>query len=285
MFEGVSVALVTPFHDGALDEEALRRLLTHLLDRGVQGIVPTGCTGEAATLTLAERRRIWEITVASCRGRAFVIAGTGTNATDSTIALTREAASLGVDGCMLICPYYNKPTQAGLLTHYQTVAEAVDIPLVLYNVPGRTGVNLLPETTAALSRHPRIVAVKEASGSIDQVSEIICNSDLTVLSGDDTLTLPMLAVGARGVVSVVGHLAGEDLVAMLAAHRAGEVEEAARIHRKLYPLTRSLFQESNPAPVKAALAHLGLIRNELRPPLLPASRQSTDAVLRAMGTD
>jgi 4-hydroxy-tetrahydrodipicolinate synthase len=282
MFEGVSVALVTPFSGGDLDEAALREVVRFVLAQGVAGVFPTGCTGEAGTLSDGERRRIWEICLEEAAGKAFVVAGTGTNATASTIARSREAAAVGVDGCMLISPYYNKPGQAGLLAHYRAVADAVDVPLVLYNVPGRTAVNIVPATLAALAEHPRIVAVKEASGSLDQATETMCLSDLTVLSGDDALTLPMAAAGARGVVSVVGHVAGRELAAMLDAHAAGRVQEAAALHRRLYPLMRSLFLESNPGPIKAALAGLGLVKNELRSPLVPVSAETEREISRRL---
>jgi len=286
MFEGVSVALVTPFRGGAVDEAALRRLTAHLIEQGVHGLFPTGCTGEAATLSTEEKERVWRLVLEEARGRAFVVAGTGTNDTASTIELTRRAAGLGVDGCMLIAPYYNKPTPAGLEKHYTAVADAVDIPLVLYNVPGRTGVNIRPETVARIARHPRVRAIKEASGSVDQATELLCTTSLTVLSGDDSLTLPMVAAGAHGVVSVLGHVAGRDLVVMLDHFAAGRVGEAAAIHRRLYPMIQALFSESNPGPVKAALARLGLIANELRAPLvpvLPATEARVDEALGAAG--
>ncbi|NNF06225.1 MAG: 4-hydroxy-tetrahydrodipicolinate synthase [Candidatus Eisenbacteria bacterium] len=279
MFEGVSVALVTPFKNNQLDEASLVRLVQFVLDQGVDGLVPTGCTGEAGALTLDERKRIWEICLREAKGRAFVVAGTGTNTTSSTIEVSRAAEQVGVDGCMLITPYYNKPSQEGVVAHYRAVADAVQRPIMVYNVPGRTGTNILPETVLQLAEHPRIVAIKEASGSVDQVTEILCGSDITVLSGDDSLTLPMLAAGAKGVVSVLGHLAGREIKAMGEAYHAGNVAEAAAIHRRLYPLTRSLFSETNPLPVKAVLAHLGVLENELRLPLVPAKEKTTKKVV------
>jgi 4-hydroxy-tetrahydrodipicolinate synthase len=283
MFEGVSVALATPFRDGQLDVEGARRLVRFVLDQGVDGIVPTGCTGEAGCLDAEERITFWRLCVEEAKGRAFVLAGSGTNDTRTTIERTRTAMGTGVDGCMLISPYYNKPSQEGLLHHYRTVADEVDIPLVIYNVPGRTGVNILPRTTLSLADHPGIVAVKEASGSVDQVTEILCGEkDLAVLSGDDTLTLPMLAAGATGVVSVAGHVAGEELVAMLAAHGEGRWEEAARIHRRLFPLVQALFSESSPGPLKALLAHLGILENELRAPLVPVGEAVARKVIHEL---
>jgi 4-hydroxy-tetrahydrodipicolinate synthase len=282
MFEGVSVALVTPFRNGELDEDALRRLIRHVLAQGVDGLVPTGSTGEAAALTGEERERVWRIAVEEAKGRAFVVAGTGTNVTRTSIENTRRAAALGVDGCMLSAPYYNKPTQKGLVAHFGAVAEAVDVPLVVYNVPGRTAVNILPATVIELARQPRIQAVKEASGSLDQATEILAGCDVTVLSGDDSLTLPMVAAGAKGVVSVAGHLVGRELKEMLTLAGAGKPAEAAAIHRRLFPLIKALFLESNPAPVKAALARLGIIRNELRMPLLPVGEGTSEALARVM---
>ena len=279
------MALVTPFRKGALDEDALRRLCRHVLDQGVHGLFPTGCTGEAATLSEEERRRVWTVCVEEAAGRAKVVAGTGTNSTASTLALTRSAVECGVDGCMLITPYYNKPSPKGLLGHYRTVADAVDVPLVLYNVPGRTGLNMTPDVTEALAGHPRIVAIKEASGSVDQVTDILRRgADITVLSGDDTLTLPMVAAGARGVVSVVGHVAGDALVEMLQAHQEGRPGAAAERHRLLFSLTQALFRESNPGPVKALLAHLGVVANELRPPMASVSEETERMVEAAWRT-
>ncbi len=282
MFEGVSVALVTPFRDGKVDERALRDLIRFVLGQGVDGLVPTGSTGEAPALSDEERERIWRIALEEAKGRAFVIAGTGTNVTESSIALTRRAAAVGVDGCMLSAPYYNKPTQGGLLAHFRAVADAVDIPLVIYNVPGRTAVNILPGTVAELAAHPRITAIKEASGSLDQVTEILARCEITLLSGDDSLTLPMLAVGAKGVVSVAGHLVGNEMRRMLETFEAGRVAEAAEIHRRVFPLIQALFRESNPGPVKAALALLGLIQDELRLPLVPAGEGTRDLLAREM---
>jgi 4-hydroxy-tetrahydrodipicolinate synthase len=282
LFEGVSIAVVTPFSGGEVDEPAFRRLVDHVFNQGVAGIVATGTTGETPTLSIEERERVWRLALDAAAGRGFVVAGTGTNSTRETIDLTRRAASLGVDGCMVVVPYYNKPGPRGLAAHFLTVAEAVEIPLVIYNVPGRTGTNMLPDTVKAVAGHEHIVAIKEASGSLDQATEILRTTDLTVLSGDDSLTLPVLAAGGKGVVSVAGHLAGADLVSLLDHHRQGRVAEAARIHQKLLPLVEALFCESNPAPLKAALCHLGLIENELRLPLVPVGPESMTRIIRVM---
>ena len=278
MFDGIGVALVTPFRDGALDRVALSRLATHLVESGVRALYPCGCTGEATSLTREERTAVIATVVEAARGRAAIIAGTGTANTGETIELSREAIGLGADGVMVITPYSVKPTQEGLIAHYRAVADAIDRPLVLYNVPGRTGVALTAETVTRLAEHPRIQAIKEATGSVDQASAIRAHSDIAVLAGDDSLFLPLLAIGARGVVSVAGHLVPAELTAMYTHARAGRWEEAERIHRALHRLFRALFLETNPAPVKQALELLGMIRGELRLPLV-AVRPETRAAL------
>lgn len=282
MFDGISVALVTPFRGGSVDEPALRRLIHFVLEQGVHGLVLTGSTGETPTLSPQERDRIWAIGREEVRKPAFLIAGTGTNSTPETIRLTGAAAGRGVDGCMVVTPYYNKPQQRGLAAHFRAVADASPVPLLLYNVPSRTGVNLLPETVEEVSSHPRIVALKEASGSVDQATEILRRSPITLLSGEDSLTLPLLAVGAKGIVSVAGHLVGKEMREMLDAFRAGRTEEAAAIHRRLFGIIRGLFLETNPAPLKSALARLGLCENELRPPLVPVGKETAAVLLREM---
>lgn len=278
MFEGLTVAMVTPFREGRVDWDAADRLLDHLLNGGVDGVVPAGSTGEGATITLEERRELFRFTRRRCGTKAFVLAGTGTNDTASTIALTRAAKEDGADGALVVTPYYNKPTPAGLVAHFRRVAEDGGLPVCLYNVPGRTGVSLTPETACRLSEIPGIVALKEASASLDQVSEICRNTSLTVLSGDDTLTLPMLAVGARGVISVVGNVVPAPMKAMIRAFETGETVEARRLHQALFPLGRILFVESNPGPVKHALARMGLICEELRLPLVPVAAESARGI-------
>lgn len=279
MFEGLSVALVTPFRNGAVDIEGFSKIIDRLLAGGVDGLVVAGCTGEAATLSSEERDDLIRTALDLAKGRAFVVAGTGSNDTRISIDLTKRAERLGVDGAMLITPYYNKPGPEGMYMHYSAVAESTNLPIILYNVPSRTGVLLRPETIARLSKISNIVAVKEAAGSLDQVSQILSTCDITVLSGDDSLTLPMLSVGAKGVVSVAGHLAPGDLKAMLLAYEAGEVERASEIHLKLWPVFKALFVETNPTPVKKALKVLGLCSDEVRLPLSPAS-EATEEVLR-----
>jgi 4-hydroxy-tetrahydrodipicolinate synthase len=285
MLEGTYVAMVSDFRDGKLDLDGVKALARRLIAGGVKGLVPAGCTGEAATLSTEERIAMIKA-VLEARGRdtsVKVIPGTGTNATSSSIELTKMARDLGADAAMLITPYYNKPTQAGLIKHYEAVAKAVDIPIVLYNVPGRTGVNMLPETVAQLAGIENIVAVKEASGSVDQVARIIRSCDLVVLSGDDSLTLPMLAVGARGVVSVAANVIPAEISQMVSAFAEGKVDDARRIHLMMLPLMHILFVETNPGPVKAALAMLGHGTGELRLPLVEISEASKAKVRQVLG--
>ena len=281
MFEGLSVALVTPFKDGALDEPAIAALVDHVVKGGTDVLVVAGSTGEAPALTRDERRRLYALVKSANAGRARLVAGTGTNVTRDTIELTQEAKAAGYDGAMVVVPYYNKPTPAGLVAHFTAVARAVDLPLIVYNVPGRTGTNLLPETVVRLAPLENIVALKEASGSLDQVSAIRARCDLTILSGDDSLTLPMLAVGARGIVSVVGNVTPRPFRDLLTAFSEGRLLDAEKILLKLVPLMRALFLESNPGPVKSLLADLGLIVNELRLPLVPVEPATAQAIREA----
>jgi 4-hydroxy-tetrahydrodipicolinate synthase len=282
-FRGTYTALVTPFRDGGVDLEAYRRLLSRQKKAGVAGVVPCGCTGEAATLSRDERRQLLEIALEEVGSSMQVIAGTGTNATPSTIELTQEAEAAGAPAAMLITPYYNKPSQAGLLRHYQAVAGATKIPLILYNVPGRTGVTLAPETIAALHKTGRYPAVKEAAGSIEAVSEIRSRSDVTILSGDDSLTVPMMALGARGVVSVVSNLVPARVRDMVDRALEGDFAGAAEAHFALLPLMRAAFIESNPSPIKAMLSLRGLIRNEVRAPLDVVGEGNMHAIESLLG--
>lgn len=284
MLEGVFTALVTPFHDGAVDEAAYRSLVSAQVAAGVAGVVVCGSTGEAATLDLAERARLVEWALELCAGSpTSVWVGTGTNSTRTSIDLTRAAAEQGAHGAMIVAPYYNKPTQEGLYQHFARVAESTRLPLIAYNVPGRTGVNMLPETAARLTALERYVAIKEASGSLDQVSDLRARCDLTVLSGDDSLTLPMMALGATGVVSVVSNLLPVPVRRLVEACRAGDLESARRWHFRLLPFFRAAFWETNPAPIKMLLHLDGIVRPETRLPLVPASdglRPRLEAVLR-----
>ncbi len=282
MWEGVGVALVSPFRSGALDSGALAKLTEHLVEQGVRSFYPCGCTGEATSLTREERAKIIGVVREAAGGKAAVIAGTGTASTDETIDLSREAIRLGADGVMVITPYSCRPTQEGLLAHYRAIADAVDRPIVLYNVPSRTGVSVAPETVARLAEHPRIAAIKEASGSVETTSLIRSLCDIAVLAGDDSLFLPLLSIGARGVVSVAGHLIAPDLVALHQHFRAGQAADAEEIHRRVHPLLRALFLETNPGPVKYALHRLGRIAPELRLPLVPVRPETAAAVDQAL---
>jgi 4-hydroxy-tetrahydrodipicolinate synthase len=285
MLKGSMVALATPFKNGVVDETRASELVELQVQKGTDAICPCGCTGEAATLSHDEQIRVIEITVEAVAGRAKVIAGTGSNSTSEAVALTRRAKQAGADGALMITPYYNKPTQQGLVMHYKEAA-AVGLPVMLYNVPSRTGVHMMPETVAELSKVENIAAIKEASGSVDQVSAILNLCDINVLSGDDSLTLPMLAVGAKGVVSVAANVAPAEIKAMIDDFNECNIEEAQRIHYQLLPLFKALFCETNPIPVKCALSMMGLIENELRPPLMPMSADNEPrlkAVLEELG--
>jgi 4-hydroxy-tetrahydrodipicolinate synthase len=278
MFKGSIVAIVTPFKNKAVDEKALSELIEWHIKEGTNAIVPCGTTGESATLDYEEHYRVIEITVKTVNKRLPVIAGTGANATDETIMITRKAKEMGADGALLVTPYYNKPTQEGLYRHYKEVAEAVDIPIVLYNVPGRTAVNMLPQTVARLAGIKNIVAIKEATGDMRQVSDIIrlCGDRMTVISGDDFTTLPLLLLGGKGVISVSANVAPRDVAAMIKAWEDGRIEEAKRLHYQLEPLNQSMFIETNPIPAKTALSMMGKIQEEFRLPLCPMSNENKD---------
>ncbi len=270
-FKGCYVALVTPFvESGRIDEEGLRRNIEFLIERGVSGIVPCGTTGESATLSWDEHNRVVDIAIDQARKRVQVIAGAGSNNTAESVEAALHARERGADAVLCITPYYNKPTQEGLFQHYKTIATKVGIPIVLYNVPGRTGVNLQAETVERLCEFPSIVAVKEASGDLVQVSEIRrrCGDRMTILSGDDPLTLPMLICGAVGVISVTGNILPDKIVSMFKAYQAGDLAGARKIHLELLPISRAMFIETNPMPVKAAMNHLGLCGGTLRLPLV-----------------
>lgn len=269
MFTGAMVAIVTPFRGGHVDRDRLANLIEFQIAGGIDAIVPCGTTGESATLTPEEHKAVVEFTIGVVKGRVPVIAGTGSNATAEAIEYTRHAKEAGADAALLITPYYNRPTQEGLYQHYLAVAAAVDIPLIPYNVPGRTGVNMLPETVARLASVRNIVGIKEASGSIVQVSEIIhkCPETFAVLSGEDAANWPILAVGGKGMISVTANVAPGDVAAMWDAFSKGDYEEARRLHYKLMPLNSAMFFETNPIPVKTALGLMGKIDPELRLPL------------------
>jgi 4-hydroxy-tetrahydrodipicolinate synthase len=283
MFAGCTVALATPFRGGEVDEPALRSWVEWQVERGTPVISPVGTTGEAPTLSHAEHERVIAIVVETAAGRAKVLPGTGSNSTAEAIRLTKFAAKAGADGALLVAPYYNRPNQEGMYRHFAAVAESVDLPMVLYNIPGRTGRNVEVDTVERLAKLGPIVAIKEASGSLDQVSEILVRTDLTVLSGDDSLTLPMLAVGAEGVISVAANLVPQDVAAMIREFNDGDLQAARGRHARLFPLCRDLLGLGpNPAPLKAALALLGRGNGELRLPLCPLDESERGRLSRAL---
>ncbi len=283
MFAGCTVALVTPFRDGEVDYEALRGLVDWQVEQGTPCLSPVGTTGESPTLSHDEHERIIATVVERAAGRAKVVPGTGSNATTEAIRLTKFAAKAGADGALLVAPYYNRPTQEGLYAHFAKIAEACDLPQVLYNIPSRTGRNVEVETIERLSYLDPIVAVKEASGSLDQVSDLIVRTDLTILSGDDSLTLPMMAVGASGVVSVAANLVPKDVMALIEAFRSGDLAGAQARHARLFPLCRDLLGvATNPIPLKQALKLLGRGNGELRLPLCPPDERGIEALRRGL---
>lgn len=284
MFTGSFVAIVTPFRRGTFDEQSYGELIEFQIANGTHGIVPCGTTGESATLSHAEHERVVALTVEIVNRRVPVIAGTGSNATDEAIAFTKHAKHVGADGALLITPYYNKPTQEGLYQHYAAVAQAVDLPLILYNIQGRTSVNMTPETIARTAQLPNVVGIKEGSGSLGQVSEIIhqCGDAFTVLSGDDPLTVPMMALGAKGVITVTANVAPKEMANMVNAALAGNFAEARASHFKLAPLFKALFYETNPIPVKEALAMMNKIDPDIRLPLTRLSPDNRDRLGRVM---
>jgi 4-hydroxy-tetrahydrodipicolinate synthase len=273
MFKGSIVAIVTPFKNGAVDEEKLRELVEFQISGGTDAIVPCGTTGESSTLDYEEHDRVIEIVIQQVGKRVPIIAGTGSNSTAETIELTRKAKEMGADGCLLVTPYYNKPTQEGLCRHYTAIADAVAIPQILYNVPGRTAVNLLPETVARLAEHTNIVAIKEAIGSQQQASEILAlaGDKINVFSGDDFITFPMMTCGAKGVISVTANIMPAEIAALVDAFNAGNLEKARQLHLRMLEINNAMFVESNPVPVKTALGLMGKCSDEVRLPLIPMS--------------
>src|SRR5437016_7866698 len=269
-FAGVTVALVTPFRDGEVDFDDLRRLVDWHVQQGTDCLSPVGTTGESPTLDHDEHERVMAAVVERAAKRIKVLPGTGSNSTREAIRLTRFAQRVGADGALMVGPYYNKPTQEGYYRHFAAVAEAVDLPLILYNIPGRTGSNILPETIARIAEAPQVVGIKEATGSLDQASQISALCNLTLLSGDDSLTLPLMSIGGRGVVSVVGNIVPRDVQNMVRAFDAGKIGEAQEWHHRLFPLCRDMLGvATNPIPIKAAMKLLGRGTGELRLPLCP----------------
>jgi 4-hydroxy-tetrahydrodipicolinate synthase len=288
MFKGSIVAIVTPFKGGKVDEEALRLLIEEQIVSGTEAIVPCGTTGESATLSMEEHARVIDVTVETVKKRVPVIAGAGGNSTREAVELTAHARASGADATLQVTPYYNKPTQEGLYRHFSAIAREVPFPQVLYNVPGRTGVNLLPETVARLADLSEVVAIKEASGSLAQMADIIdlAGEKITLLSGDDSVTLPVLSIGGKGVVSVVANVAPGDNARMIRAWEEGRPDEAREAFFRLLPLSRAMFYETNPIPAKTALALMGKVDPEMRLPLSPMSPANLERLksdLRAYG--
>lgn len=269
IFKGSAVALVTPFRGEKIDEAKLKELVEFQIKNGTKAIVPCGTTGESPTLSHEEHDRVIEIVVQAVKRRIPVIAGTGSNSTKEAIRLTRHAEEVGADAALLMSPYYNRPTQRGIYLHFKAVAEVVDIPIILYNIASRTGVNIEPETVAELAKIKNIVGIKESSGNLDQMSRILqlCPESFALISGDDSLTLPLMSIGGLGVISVAANIVPVDVAAMVEAFLKGDLEKARKMHYKLLPLFKALFIETNPIPVKTAMGLLGMIEPELRLPM------------------
>ena len=284
MFKGSIVAIVTPFKEGKVDEETFRELIEFQIENNTSAIVPCGTTGESATLSIEEHNRVIDIAIEAVNKRVPVIAGTGGNSTSEAIELTRHAKKAGANATLQVTPYYNKPSQEGLFRHYTAIADAVSLPQVLYNVPGRTGVNMLPETVARLAERPEIVAIKEASANLGQMAEIVrlAGENLTLISGDDNLTLPILSIGGKGVISVVANIVPRDNADMVTAWEEGNIEKARALYFKLLPLCQAMFYETNPVPVKTSLALMGKIQDELRLPLAPMVTANLEKLKKAL---
>ena len=285
MFEGSYVALVTPFKDDeSLDESKLKELIQFQIDGGTHGIVPCGTTGESPALSESEHDRVIEITVDTVNGRVPIIAGTGSNSTTRTLRATKHAKAAGADAALIVTPYYNKPTQEGLYAHYMKIADTVDIPIVVYNVPGRCGTDILSPTIARLAEHPNIVALKEATGELKRASEVVhlCPDDFVVLSGDDVNTLPIMSVGGKGVISVVANINPTDVAQLCNAFNSGNIELARKLHYKTFPLAVNLFIETNPIPAKTALMLMGKLNGKVRLPLAPMESGNLDSLRQTL---
>ncbi len=285
-FTGSMVALITPFKGGRIDEKALRDLIDWQIENGTSVLVPCGTTGESATLSHQEHDRVIEITVEQAKGRAKVLAGTGSNSTTEAIRLTEQARKAGADGALLICPYYNRPTQEGLYQHFLAIAQAVKIPQILYNIPGRTGVNLLPETVAKLAKISNIVGIKEASGNLIQASEILsaCPREFALLSGEDALNWPLYAIGAQGAISVTANILPKLCAELWTENQKGNIKRCQEIHQELLEINNLLFIETNPVPVKTALALMGKCDEEIRLPLVPLKKENREKLISALKT-
>jgi 4-hydroxy-tetrahydrodipicolinate synthase len=284
MFKGSMIPIVTPFKEGKIDEKSFRNLIEFHIESGTDAIIPCGTTGESATLTHKEHEKLIDICVESVNHRVPVIAGTGSNSTAEAIKLTTYAKKAGADGALLITPYYNKPTQGGLYNHYKAIADETDLPLILYNVPSRTGVNLLPETVAQLSEIPTIVGIKEATGSLRQVCDIIhlCGKQFSVFSGDDFINYPILAVGGKGTISVTANIAPDKIATMWDTFESGDFDKSREIHYQLISLHHAMFLETNPIPVKTALGLMGKISPEMRLPLSAMSQSNLEKLKKTM---
>jgi 4-hydroxy-tetrahydrodipicolinate synthase len=279
---GAMTAMITPFRDGRIDESRLREQIEFQITSGIDGLVPVGTTGESPTLDFPEHERVIELTVQYASKRVPIIAGTGANATSEALELHRFAKNVGADACLSVNPYYNKPSQEGLYRHFTTLADKVDLPIVLYNIPGRTGVTMSPQTVARLSEHPNIIGIKEATGSMDMTSEILSLCDITVVSGDDSLTLPLMSIGARGVISVASNLVPEQIKQMTSLALDDRFIEATVIHHELFALIKSLFLDGNPVGIKYAMKLAGKDSGELRLPLVEANEPTRQAIQKAM---
>jgi 4-hydroxy-tetrahydrodipicolinate synthase len=282
MFKGSYVAVVTPIKGGKIDEKAFRSLVQFHLDNGTDGLVPCGSTGEAATMTMDEHKRVIKIALEVCNGKIPVIPGTGSNNTVEAVELTSFAKKAGCDGALVVCPYYNNPTPEGQYRHFEKISAEVDIPIVLYNVPSRTGTSMLPETIARLSKIDNIVAIKEAAGSVQQVVDIISRCDLTVLSGDDGMTFPFMSVGAKGVISVVANIIPSQMHELVQTYLDGDIDASRKIHFEIQELCNAIFIETNPIPVKTALDFMGKLDAEWRLPLCemqPENKEKLKTVL------
>ena len=284
MLQGAITAIVTPFKDGKLDEAAYRELIEFQIKGGIHGIVPCGTTGESATLSHEEHKRVVESCVDQVKKRVPVVAGTGSNNTAEALELTKHAQAAGADYALMITPYYNKPTQEGLYQHFKTIADKTSIPIVVYNVPSRTSVNLLPETVARLAEFPNIVAIKEATGDLKQCAKIVelCGDKIILLSGDDFTVLPLLVIGGKGVISVVSNVTPQDMSGMCDVFFKGDLKTAQKLHYKMWPLMEAMFYETNPTPAKTALKMMGKITGEVRQPLCPMSPANEDKLRQVL---
>lgn len=284
MFKGSMVALVTPFKQGRVDEKALENLVEFHIRGGTSALVPCGTTGESATLSYEEHDRVIELTVQYAKGRIPVIAGTGSNSTDEAIALTKHAKKAGAQASLQVSPYYNRPTQKGLYLHFKAIAEAVDIPIILYNIASRTGVNIEPETFAKLAGIKNIIGVKEASGSLEQMARIkdLCPKDFLLISGDDALTLPVMAIGGVGVISVVANIIPRDVADMCGAFEKGDAGKAREVHYRLLKLVKAMFIETNPIPVKTAMALMKLCEGDLRLPMCEMAPENREKLVKTL---